>query len=473
MVSFGVEREWTSDLRDLIARYGALRAAPRGSERGRGQKFNALIADLLRHWGIQDAEANVRGLEGRDEIDVTFSIDDSHYVLEAKWTATPVSADPVMKLASRVGQRLGGTRGIIVSMSGYTKYAASAAERGQQPEVLLLDRSHFEAILSGLLPPEELLRSLVRRLSRHGGVYVPLADLLIPQRPVPAPTVCKRPLATPPWNIVLDTAGGISVDLSLLGDRGWAGPTGICAAPQAGAVLVTTPVGIVEINTGDGTTSWALPVVGCRGTPVVDADGSLLTVCNYAVVRWRTGGLDIVGGGFTGNSTVFPGPDGDAWVFDNTGDRYAGLMTLTSLGTTLGDQTHHEIDFPAGVWNAAWLDRRRFFLAGDGHSGVVDLDLGPVVPRSAWIESPQAGPRHILVRDANTVVTAAREQGVRGSLYQTSVTSGANGRLIQLAVNSLLGATADGGGGAYVLADVRGNNADPAPVLLQVSGLAL
>jgi hypothetical protein len=471
MVAYGVDREWTLGLRALIIRYGQLTNATRGTEARRGQQFNPLVADLLRHWGVEDVEPSVRGVEGRDEIDVTFRIGPTRYLLEAKWLAKPQSGDAVTKLAGRIRQRLRGARGIVLSMSGYTKHAADVAQVGQQPEVLLLDRSHFEAMLSGLLPPDDLIKGLVTHTTRRGGVHVPLADLVTARRPDPPPTFTVLSDQTVPEKLIRDTAGGVTAHGVLLGDPGWPQPAGVGAHPDRHTLLVTTPDGIVQVNTRHGTTSWTLPLPGCRGTPVIDPDGGLLTLCNYAVVRWHAGSLDVVGGGFTGNSNLLAGPDGPTWVFDNTGAMYAGLVSLTGLGPHLGDQRHHEIEFGAGVWNATWLDRSRFFLAADGHSGVVDLDVSTRVDRTGWIESPQSGPRPLVTRDAKTVLTAAYDQAVRGSLYQTSVTSGNSARLVHLAINGVNGMTVIGDGDVYLLADVRGNAVAPHPIVIRIVGL--
>ena len=43
----------------------------------------------------------------------------------------------------------------------------------------------------------------------------------------------------------------------------------------------------------------------------------------------------------------------------------------------MGQEQRNVVDFQAGIWNAVWLSGRRFFLAGDGHFGVVDLDKTP------------------------------------------------------------------------------------------------
>ena len=157
---------------------------------------------------------------------------------------------------------------------------------------------------------------------------------------------------------------------------------------------------------------------------------------------------------------------------DHTGSG-SSLLTLTELGSGLGSQESHEINFPAAVWGAAWLDHRRFFLAADGHSAVVDLDRdGGRVSRDAWIQSPQDGPRPIVVRDKATVITAAQAQsGLRGNIYQTNLTTGSSSRLADLQVNWIQGLTTLPDGSAYLLADVRGNSTNPQPMIIRVDGL--
>ena len=60
------------------------------------------------------------------------------------------------KLRGRITQRLAGTRGVLLSMSGYSDEALEGIVRGQQPDMLLLDRTHLEAMLSGLRSPADL-----------------------------------------------------------------------------------------------------------------------------------------------------------------------------------------------------------------------------------------------------------------------------------------------------------------------------
>jgi len=84
------------------------------------------------------------------------------------------------------------------------------------------------------------------------------------------------------------------------------------------------------------------------------------------VLRWHEDEVRIVSGGFTGGTSLLPGPRGEVWVFDykGAGGLKAGLaVTLTRLGAGLGQEERHTIDFRAGIRSAVWLSGQRFYLA--------------------------------------------------------------------------------------------------------------
>jgi hypothetical protein len=56
---------------------------------------------------------------------------------------------------------IAGTRGVFLSMTGYMADTVSDMPQGQQPDTLLLDRTHLEAMLSDLFSPADLFTELV------------------------------------------------------------------------------------------------------------------------------------------------------------------------------------------------------------------------------------------------------------------------------------------------------------------------
>lgn len=142
--------------RELIREYGELRSLKGHTPQSRGQRFNELIVELLRCWGIE-ATPNVRTT---GEVDVVFANSGVRFVLETKWQKTKAGTGNIAKLQKRVRQRIAGTCGIFLSMSGYSAEALADVADGERLEVLLLDVSLWEAMLAGLVPPEEMLRPI-------------------------------------------------------------------------------------------------------------------------------------------------------------------------------------------------------------------------------------------------------------------------------------------------------------------------
>jgi Restriction endonuclease len=136
---------------DLVQRYADLRALAGGmSTSVRGMRFNQLIADALQRDGV-DAEADARGPRG--EVDVAFAYDGTWYLLEAKWEADPINADPVRKLHDVLSERRPGSIGILVSWSGFNDSALRRAAVAR--DVILFDRVHMEALLAGVATAQE------------------------------------------------------------------------------------------------------------------------------------------------------------------------------------------------------------------------------------------------------------------------------------------------------------------------------
>ena len=142
----------------------------------RGRMFNELLADALRLGGLSP-DPNRAGQLG--EVDVAFVLGETPFVVEAKWVAQPVDFAPLAKLAARVRQRFEGTLGIFISMSGFTEPALINLEHsGERPRVLLFDGSHVEAIVTGRIPPAEMIRAALKVASFTGRIHVCPDDLL-------------------------------------------------------------------------------------------------------------------------------------------------------------------------------------------------------------------------------------------------------------------------------------------------------
>ena len=162
------------------------------------------------------------------------------------------------KLRGRITQRLAGTRGVLLSMSGYSAEALEGIVRGQQPDMLLLDRTHLEAMLSGLRSPADLFTELMDRASYRGEVQVPLTDLVVTEdRPMlPVLRLGGRDDSAP---AITETAPRVHGDVVAHGTQPQETIADGIAVDPDGRLLLTMPQGVVRADPGTGACDWAVP----------------------------------------------------------------------------------------------------------------------------------------------------------------------------------------------------------------------
>jgi hypothetical protein len=286
-------------LQPLIEEYGRLRRLDGYTAQSRGRRLNGVIAQMLRCWGIEAVES----LREPGEIDVGFTVGEVHYVVEAKWEKSKCDTGDIAKLQKRVRQRFAGTIGVFVSMSGYTPPALADVKDGERLEVLLLDANHFEAMLGGLVPPEELLSRVRGRAAFHGEAYTPLMNLLKDDRGAPD----LRFDSGSRISVVRNAGPGVIGEVVLRGrDSRQLGVT--CRASDV--VLVTIDRGIAEADLTARSVRWALPVPGCHRSPLVSQDGAIIFTRRHGVGKFSNGQVEVIAGGFQGNTCLFGHPDG-------------------------------------------------------------------------------------------------------------------------------------------------------------------
>lgn len=246
-------------LRQLISEYGALRRLDGHTPQSRGQRFNGLIAETLKSWGI-NAIASDRSA---GEIDVLFAIDGVHYVLEAKWEASKADTGEIAKLQKRVRQRLVGTYGVFLSMSGYSAEALADVKDSERLEVLLLDDGHWEAMLGGLIPPAELMALVRDQAAFRGQAYTPVTDLFALSARVP-PISFEAPPNIPNGGLVT-AVPGVRADIVLSKVR--SSQLGIACRGED-RLLLTTEDAILDVDVSTRNVGMAVPVNPVSAKPL-------------------------------------------------------------------------------------------------------------------------------------------------------------------------------------------------------------
>ncbi|MGW0215605.1 restriction endonuclease [Micromonospora chokoriensis] len=338
-----------SSWRRLVAEYSELRHLRAGmTPHARGQRFNGMIAELLTAYGLR-AKSDQRSV---GELDVIFSYAGRRFILEAKWERGKTGTGPIAKLQRRVEQRMAGVTGVFLAIKGFTDEAIAEVDKGRRLDVLLLDQSHWEAMLSGFVPPQELFDLATDAASFHGRAYTPIDELLRHRTETPA--VTPEPVATG-MDGLLRVATVRAVDHSD-GRR-----TGI-GADRDGSALITLEQGILAVDLVARRSRWVAPVFGCSNGSMATADGALLMTRGHGVGRWAAGRLTVVSSGAArlDDSHLLANPDGSTWCLDR-GSADVTPARLIRLGTQVGDEKWRELPF--AVTAAAWLTSTRLVVA--------------------------------------------------------------------------------------------------------------
>lgn len=460
------------ELRDLLTRYRQLKNMPKGEEKRRGELFNPFLRDLLRAWGLE-AHSNQRGIRNRDETDVGFSIGRAYYILEAKWERKPINADPVAKLGLRLKVRPPGTAAVLVSMYGFTKPVRELTE--YHPEIILMDDTHIEAMLTGLVDPDLLLHRLFSWTSRRGGSYVALDRLLL-SSDLPQLPSWTDPGGKPGVSYIAD---GVRAKALLVTDEPPALTFTGMTATADGTMLLTCDQGVMRLDPDAGKTNWELPLSGCSGSALPGPDTGFFTACESAVVCWDSRGLTAVAGAFKPHSQLLAGPDGERWMFSTTGPTgrvYQGSHTLTRLGSRAGEEKPHSIEFNGQIKQAAITGRNTLYIASSYFAGELDitdemrLDLPPD-SNQAFQAAPFSDVTALHRIGEQTMLSLGRADN-EVALYSTDLGTREHTRLLQVSAAAATALTVRDGVCFLLLhawdSDWRPRTAFTRPVLLRI-----
>jgi hypothetical protein len=137
-----------------------------------GLLLERLLWRLLDLYRLQPGEGF--RVEGQQS-DGSFKLDGFLYLLEAKWTSDKLGGEAVNWFDKKVRSKSRYTRGLLVSVAGYSEPALKEYRTNSQPAALLIDGAHLERVLDR----KERLTDMLTRLSDHfdrtGEPYLPVA----------------------------------------------------------------------------------------------------------------------------------------------------------------------------------------------------------------------------------------------------------------------------------------------------------
>lgn len=113
-----------------------------------------------------------------EQIDGSFELDHETYLVEAKWTRDPLDEQPLLVFRGKIEGKSAFTRGVFISVNGYTTPAQHAIARGKQPTFFALDGYDLTMILQSDMELADFLRRRYRLLAEEGRIFVTYRDVL-------------------------------------------------------------------------------------------------------------------------------------------------------------------------------------------------------------------------------------------------------------------------------------------------------
>jgi hypothetical protein len=107
-----------------------------------------------------------------EQIDGGIKYDGHYYLIELKWTEKKIGQNHIGSFYYKVDGKLD-SRGVIISMGGYTNGVLEGLPRGKEIKILLLDGVHLSNVIFGLYTFQELLEHCVRHAAYKCELYCP------------------------------------------------------------------------------------------------------------------------------------------------------------------------------------------------------------------------------------------------------------------------------------------------------------
>ena len=142
----------------------------------RGYKFEELMLDLFRFYGLQPRRD--RGVtKSGDQIDLIANFEGKHLIVETKFLKKPVDRTAIEKLNSKMEIRQPNTIGLYFSMSGFTKNAEKyVSDIIKKRTIVLFGENETKEILTSRLDFERLLRRKIFLQTKESKVALEIKE---------------------------------------------------------------------------------------------------------------------------------------------------------------------------------------------------------------------------------------------------------------------------------------------------------
>ena len=160
-------------LADLCARFYTL--ASMDDRQAAGLALEKVLNELFRLFDLEPRQPfRVVG----EQIDGSFVLDFETYLVEARWTRARVHEGDLLVFRGKIEGKSAFTRGVFISINGFSDEACEAITRGKQPNFFLMEGYDLTAVFQEQIELPILLRMKLRKLTEEGIVYVSAKQLI-------------------------------------------------------------------------------------------------------------------------------------------------------------------------------------------------------------------------------------------------------------------------------------------------------
>jgi hypothetical protein len=138
----------------------------------RGYAFEAFLNDLFRMNGLIPREPfRVVG----EQIDGSFEWQSHVFLIEARWRQEAADAPDLYVLRGKVEGKSDWTRGLFISVNGFSSLAADTFSKGRRANLITMDGQDLMLILEQRWSLLDAIRVKLRHAGETGEVHLPLA----------------------------------------------------------------------------------------------------------------------------------------------------------------------------------------------------------------------------------------------------------------------------------------------------------
>lgn len=161
-----VDRQKIATIKSELLRVSSL------SAQARGFAFEGFLKGLFHSFGLAAREPfRLRG----EQIDGSFQLGSDTYLVEAKWHGQPIGVADLHTFHGKIEQKAAWTRGLFVSISGFSEDGLVAFGRGKR--VICMEGLDLYDMLDREIPLNEVLERKVRRAAETGMPFLRVRDL--------------------------------------------------------------------------------------------------------------------------------------------------------------------------------------------------------------------------------------------------------------------------------------------------------